>query len=937
MIYFTTVQQKDEETGESLQFDLFLFDDSLGYSMKSICNVPGAYEELVSEYKIKLYLAKLDGVTFNHGSTYSTSLIGAIVDPEEDFNPDTVIDITQELAKYVAMPESALEVVLSREDEQVADIVRKGLDAWHFIEQLDTQTKVYMPEEAFEYMDDADKQAMMLKDKVYILKRSDNTEVFQKDCKSEYIVSLPSIEEIQAKQYSLSVLDLLRVTAPLRKKEAGGKFWAYNTIFHTPYYKVNPRIKGRLPQHLDWLDGLCMNDGTEIQPYERKMFDNLNMLICSDVFQNTAELITGMFFNTSLGISVRNLINQKDKEAMLMAHSEIMEKNSDMIACNVTIDDITSIYEDGVNVSSMSAIIKQRIEYKPEFIEALFDNFKQNTRIINIDNLPFVLSIDQNKRSEYTEQLINMGVLSNFMFDFLRHLCSCAYALNWGHTGVTKAIPKFVDAQKLDAYDKIMGDWVSYAMTGDRGRITNNISELFDVSSLDDFEQDFNDSEGYEESFGEFDHYLSQETINRMQVSELTADYFSNTGSMSPETAIIERWRKENGDNSLYVFLSKCYVNTASPKCLIECFIKLMRWGDMKPKYLSFPNFPQIKELFSLEDGEITADIDNIDDSMLIRKNGCAYSLVRPVYAESNLISVVNPIVGFHLEKDYGTVTKVELASWLDIGSMLLSSNIDVAEFKTISDISLSVRDSMPIESYGKIKFSFYTSDKLISEAIDKNVPAIELNDIYLLTTPNIVESQGYLRFQRNQEVITLTDMQYFKLMKYTKALSQFYAAYSSEIADVANTSQLAVLAKKFVEVYETVNSASPQTGAHNGIGTMSLGGSSHYISCQLDGKAALIYDDTMEAPFAPITFSDVIMRKASEKLRNRVVMLLMDVGDKYVLCRADISIGDVMRTANGNLFVKNYSKLAEVVKLLESGKNIKISGKNVYLHESIK
>lgn len=936
MIYFTQVSIPDD-SGAPMTFNVFLGDLATGHTAKSVCSIPGAYEEVCEVSEISMQLVELKNCTIGYdGKAYSTAIYGLIIVPNEGADVKT-LDVTNELTTYLNMPQVAAETMFKSLSDKNREILSSSLEAIRFCEGLTDQSTVCLPEGAFEYLDPEVAKKMRSVRKVYTLKAADNIEQFQKDCTSPYLVPLPSVEEIHNARTGMSSLDILRVIAPYRQEKQGGMYWAYSSIYHTPYYKVNSRIRGVVPECFDWIDGYFKNDTVPLQPWERKQADNIYSLYCADISRSISKIVTSIFLDTPLGTALRRMVYLRDLESLSEVNSEIMSLSTDSYSCYIPLNDLETLVNTGCQPEDAAQLIVNNLKFGDGALKALVSARDKAMNVVNVDSLPFVLTLTDEEKNEFTDELIGRGLLTSAMFNFIRTLCSYAYTVNWGHTGITKAIPVLVDESTLSDVDSAMANWVTYCETGSKETLDQSASLLFQTDSdSDDDDSSSQSTNDDDDPYSAFDRYVSRETLNRIRMSELPPDYFDRLETLSAEERIVQRWCIQNGDNGLFVFLSMVHSLTGSPKALIECFIRLMRWGDMKPKVLALPDYSEVNQVFDLGEGEMTIDSGHVDDSMLIRKNGCRYSLVEPLYAKSPVISVGNPVVGFWLKEDYGEVQVNVLMSWNDLGKHLMSDAIDIAEFATVNKASMALGDCTDIEGIAKLKHQMYTSSEHISEAFDRKMPAEDLNDLALLTTPNITASPKYIKSLRNKDIITASDLQYARLRAYLVNLEKFYQRYQSDIENVATTGDIAALAKAFVALAEAKDEPLTNTGTAKALNLNAGAKAGKYVDDPLEGQFMLVFDDTSQAPFVPLAFSDPLMRKTSEKLRGRIVLLLLAKEDKFIFCRKDITIGEVMRS-NNTLVVQRYGTLAKAVETLAAGKDVRISGRPAYLHSDLR
>lgn len=905
---------------------LFIDDTETGYNGKDVMSKPGVYEELTSD-KFSLPLAELQGSI----DGYTTKCMGllAVVEPDAE-NDYPMQDYTNQVKQLLTIPETGAKVILGNMDEDMRTFLSTALEVIHFYEKVTSETKVFLPEEAFGYISEDVAKKMRSTRHVYVLKNSDNQEIVQADCTATFGVVLPSVDDLHSDiDVSPKALDILRVIAPCRKPVGDGGAFQYNGIYHTPYYRIDPKIRGAVPSYLNFLNGFPKNDTLEIQQNERHMRDNLRTFVQADVASYVSEIVTGMFLATHVGQSIKRLISCKDSELAKKLAIEINDMSAGSpVKCDIHYTDLQELLSGHYTPNDLAALVGQSLVYDSEGLQTFVSECTGTMHVVDIENLPFVFQLTDEDKEKLTTLLIQGNVITRVMLEYLLNLCLKAYEVNWGHSGATRAIPRFVTPGGINAMNNVMGAYLSQTIGHIQAPADVDFTLLYStqIRSSDD-----EDDEGDEdEIFTDFDYYITNDTAMKMRAGTAN-DFFGSgsTGAETSESAIVEYWRKVDGESHLSYFVSSAFTTTGDYNVLFEAFIKLMRWGSVKPSLLVFQDHPVIRTVFDLNTGKEIPNTAIVDESQLVLSNGCRYSLERLLSAE-DVLGAKPAIAGFLLSKNYG-VKKYFLASWVDIGEMVSRNEIDVDSLKTVTDIPLNDEMVLAISQFENSGYQLFTSNHNIEQGLKFNIQPAQLSELALLIVPGVLRTAEYLRSKQNTMVVTTKDRQYQILATYCEAIRKLYAtegdALSGESVSTAELSAMAVKVYQwFVAGSENQAPDVNQVRANQAVMTMQLDNdNAKYVDVPLEGKFTIISDMDMQSDLPSIEFSDPTMQQVARKVRDRVVLLMLETPEYFVLCRKDISAPELL-VVDHKIEHRKYSAFASVIKALKAGQTVNIS-----------
>lgn len=932
-----------------------------GYSAKDVMTMPGAYDECISSSGGSVMkLCRISGGS----STYRTECFALVV-PEVGAD---ALDLTSETMRVIMLPTTAANAMMQSMSAELREDVRQAVDSIHYYESLNENSKICLPDEAMESVDPAVAASMRSARQTYVLKATENQEIFQKTFDAEFGIRLPSLEDIHSESgFKFNGLDILRVTMPYRRP---GTPTMYEPIYHTPYYKVG-QFMGMVPPYLQWLDGYASNDLLELQPNERHMQRNLYTLYQSDVARYVAEMVTGVFLNTNFGAKLNKLRLLREKEvidqlvAEIRADSSVMD-GSPAAHCDLTTTEIEELWSRDWNPTEVGRTVKSKLTFDEGYLEAIVKGQHQAKRIVTTSNLMFVVTLDDAQEQLFTSLFIERGFISHELHEFFLRLCQRAYEVNWGHTGAIRAIPPLVYENGIP---DIAREFTQYLNTREAGKAPTpqEYMSLYrgsygDPTVIDDddavnvFTVDKDDDEEGTVSVA-FDYYVTKTTQGRMIAGELDfssmqSGYSGENNALDKDTRTIERWRLVNGNSNLVYFLTGAYMRTADVMVYIQSFIRLLRWGERRPKVLALPDYKEVRTVFDLcscTEGDNTF---NVDESALIKVNGCDYSLAGFLHSTTN--NDINPqfIVGFLLEKNYGTVVKQYLASWEDLAEMIENCAINIGEFKAVSSVNTDVAAMIAIESFEKKSYEIYESDKSIKEGLTWKVRGREMSRLFLLTRPQITSERNYIRSTMNDTVVLPIDKKYDNLHRYVETLRRFYKAYGDKLSAIKTTMDLQDLATLFGEMVKAGAAAKQdhnERAAASALTRMELdmGGATNsinYSTAELSGKFILVNDGSnltiKDNTWEPIEFTDPQVKGVAKRPGVSIVLLLHKTTDCWVLCRKNITPTEVdLAVENGKRKIRTeaYARLKPQIDSLLRGGSATYAGMPLKLHLSAK
>lgn len=930
------------------KFPIILNETGTQYSGVNILYKPGVYEEL-QKMGVSSFLYELEGTIGN----YATKMIGLVPVLEADTKVQ-MIDYTNHLTTLLSMPETAANALIERQSEDVQRIYLDGIETIRAYEALNYSNKVYLPESAFEYMGEGIAAKMRPSSTIVPLKDVDNQVIFQKAYDAEYGFSLPDLSQLHSSYVpTADTLEFMRILAPYRGASEDKS--SYNSIYHTPHYRVHPRLRGTILSHLSWLNGKAKNDTLPIQPYERHMFDNIVTFFKSDTMWRTPNIVNGLFENTRIGRTLQLIVNYHDADSLSEFVSQIKAECGDgsKISFDLTPNDeveLLKLFNDNFSKNDIIAVLRRALKVSDDYILDMLNALKP-AQIVNSNGIYGFFDVSDNVRNEAEKIFIEKAVITDEAFSYICSMCICAYQVNWGHTGATHSVPGLEFMTGCDNIDKAMSAYLNGIKTGkqEAGNVLAPIySKDYDIDNSDS-----DDDSG--DDFGiQVHYYCTDATRVLLQDGKLNSEFFERTLPISSMQAaseadrIVQYWKWVRGDSNLRNFINQVFVLTADIKVLAEIFVKLCRWGDNKPMLLVIADHPEVRTVFDFAVAKEIANTAIVDENDLVYVNGCSYSLERFIVGK-DIVGGKNTIFGALLSRNYG-IKKFYVASLTDIGEMIVNNKVDIADLKTIQsyDVSLGSKYVIDTNELESISHTMFISDKARVEGLEKQIAPVDLNDAALLCTPMILRSSAYLRSKNNKEVITLKDRQYKILEGYVRVLNKISQSMPLVIDDnpVIDTTKFISCCRAVYQAMEGQNAvqSANEVRANANAAQLKFGDEEQTIkfdTTPLEGQFTLVSDVEMQAAMENITFSNESMVRLSQRMHNRVVMLILITDDKMIFCRKDIRPNEV-RIYNNTVDVKKYSKFAPHIEALRSGKNpvanfANGTKKTLYLHESMK
>lgn len=960
---FNVIRLKDPEGGEHL---VFTGCSETGFSAKDVVTMPGAYDECVrSTDGSEMKLRSLEGSV----GPYHTKLYAMCVEDKTL----VVNDLTGNVANMLTTPAVAANAMIKAMSEEVRDNIRTAIDAVHFYETLTENSNISLPDEALSELPEEVSGAMKNAQQHYVLMDTDNQQIFQKSYDAEFGVLLPSLQELHGIQdVNYSPMDIVRVLMPYRRP---GNPSVYEAIYHTPYFRVgmNANI---VPRHLEWMYGFDSNNLLDIQPNERHMQKNLHTLYCSDVATNIAAMVTGVMFGTDYGSRFDRLRKTRDREIIDRIISELQAgvgggEGIPGIRCDISTSEVDALWDAGWEVDDVAWALRDHLKMDEGYLEYIVKNTHPARRVISTDNQWFTLTLSGEQSQKFTTEMISMGYISYAMDRFFSRLCQCAYQACWGHSGVTRAIPILVSQNNLPTNDKRFTTLLANYEAG-KNPYDVALAPLYLGSygakllgmgqGLDD---DLggavlfgDDNEGDETEGIEFDYYLTRQnyasltngsadmnTIMNRRDNETESERMARLNALSSEAKIVERWQAVDGQSNLDYFITTAFAQTADVNIYIQAFIKLCRWGERRPKMLVFQDHPEIRHVFDLGLGTEAVNTDIVNEDDLVKVNGCDYSFVGFLNTTTNRTVESKFIIGFILQKDYGTVQRQYIASWDDLAEMVAQNTVNIGEFKVAAPVDAS--NLVGIETFEKRTYEVYESDSNISEGMKLKVRGRELSSVVLLPHPAITQERAYLKSVINKTVESTRDRQYDNLNRYIQRVQAFYRTYGQQLSNIHTTLDLQDLALNYYELAKNGPAQKMDTNtaaAANAMKKLSLGGDSslEYDTRELRGKFVLVDDPdnlaVVDDAWEPLKFTDPRLRQLNPSAKHSIVLLMLKQSDCWVLCRKDVKFEelDLERTATGaRPRWAPYSEIRKVVKVLPAGGNPKFQGLPFKMHES--
>lgn len=919
---------------EGQQYFLFLYDTVLRIGAKDLMENPSAYEQVCSAHNVDIYLAKIDGLMGSREVNQYVLLIGSRADSE-------AVDL-EDVGGFMhiaQLPETARGAVIASYDSETASLFRNMLSSFTYCETIDTNSTCYLPDSALMYLDESEQQAFKNSKKFNLNNFDMGSIVIQKDSTSEFSFMLPPYSDINVDATDcVSIDEMLRISAPYRIQERPNSKYEYEAKVHTPYWLNEPTNKF-VYDMFPWLNGYSKSSLLPLQDNELALYKRLMDYVRGYTQRYISDILVGIYLSSANGIIVRKLLNIKPTGAESLTELlpvvksllvDVMTTLPEGLTCAFDVDSIDSYCsEDFLIGGKFSRDIGKSFSVSSQFLKSIIKEHMDSSRSRRIDvtRLGFMFDLSDSVKNEMLPILIDNGFIARPCYTYLYKLCETAYAIHWGHNGIACAVPSLIDKtpSNLEDYGNSVADVLNRVLLGieskARSKNSNSSSDVFDFDDGDDAVIAYN-------------HYIGD--TNRKLI-ESGGDVDNSSTIANPADRVIERYRLIGGIDYLESFVSKIYNQVHSYGIIIETFIKLMRWGERKPQALVYPEHPEISDEFNLFEGIMVPNSHVFNDDDLIETNGCRYHLDSILVADSQIMRQDKPIVGFKLRQDYTNERyRYFVASWLDIGEMVVENKISVAELLAAYDISYQVETANTIED---VDAEYYASDSNIKQAFESNVKPEELN-VCVKFYRNVLDSREYIQATSTEHPIGLSDRQFILLKKYVEALRVVYNNNEEKLKSISSTLDLLPIAKQVYEVYNSSGALVDHNQATASSTLSKLNLNYEYVDCELDGKFILLDDSKFLTSLNPIVFTDTKLSDLMTRSKRKIVLLMMERDDCFILCKKDIAVSEVRTKLNADgknvIHMMEASKLTKAYDAILKGK-VAYQGKPVKLHTSLK
>ena len=631
MLYVLNVEIYDSDG--AMPAECLLYEDSMNLGIDKLFSHTSLLDQLCDLYKIKVLLVQ---GTVNCANTTSNMIIPVVIRTEE--TDSSKIIASTDLAMLLSQPETAVQAILKTRSEAEDTLLETLYENYNSVRKIKRSTKVMLREE---YFLDPDLAAAMITNRpTYRILPEKNVDLFQNSPTDTICIALPSVEEVQQTPECINTLNVLYLTAPYRLKTKVSN--GYMGIFHTPFFRTvresdkvysQSALQG-VDAKFRWLYGVAKNNMLPIQSNEQQLYDNMYMLYCEDVTNNMERILSGIFYQSKIGRQLQKLENT-NKSDFISALQMFLADLDDTVKCDVNM-------EDAFNLDDNTIITKQvlidffdgRIHVNQEGVFKLMDEFNVSSHIIDCTGFRIPAVFENIDDGTVVQQLITRGFISGHMYDFFIEMCMIAYRINWGHSATTQSIPGLSSSDKLDEFDNRMITRLNEMASGKAFH-----RDIFETASFDSYDSDGEDDEDDDDdiSIG-FRQYLSNVTITKIKNSPDGMRIISDASllqALTPKEKLVERWRVVNGEARLSGFINKGFILYNDPKLLILAFIKLLRWGEeRKPTMLVFPEYPEIKTVYDLNESVEIQNIYLVSEKDLILNEGCRYTLVAALYSK---------------------------------------------------------------------------------------------------------------------------------------------------------------------------------------------------------------------------------------------------------------------------------------------------------------
>lgn len=971
MLYTIPVTNANNET----QY-IFLFDTETKSGFNEVKNNSSLLSDICNRYHVGVKLTK---DIFRIASQEAQTAIMPLLELTEttcdcflqnDFltmqeQPKTMRDTLykQLQAEYEAIP------VEQREQNELSynailfPLLQNSLNA---IMELKTSSKIDLSNEFF--ASEELSSSMCSKRPVFNIPMTENQSSIQENNESELNIALPPLMDIrESPANAVNILALINVIAPYRRLTESVQSFSYHSKYHTPYFrmggtgtKVNDELaKSKLSADFKWVYGNSNNNLLPLQQNEQKLFNNLKTLYFGDISEYVYDILTGLLNTTTFGMRVNRLVGLS-KENALEAAEMIPKSLPDFITFSFSADAFAAIPDGSILTKEIvSSVFSETITLNSEQVKSLITEGYTASKVIDCDHNLIKPHFQIANEKEIINLLIENGYISLHFRTFLMSLIQMAYRINWGHTGATHAITPVSTETPRKLFDDKMSEFLDKVLLRVASKKKAQSSNRFPSNEYDDYEDDMednNDPDG-DEVYTDYPWYTSSST--RRKIRESANGYVDNDIDISmdmldTESKIVERWRVVNGEAILSNYVSNCFFITGDVTIFALSFIKLLRWGyTRKPTFLVFPEFPQIKTVFDLNESAVSENLFIVDESDVVKHNGCDYTLTAILRSKSKILNTKRePIVGFLLTKDYGKVKKHYIASWSDLQQEYKKNpeeiNIDPLNIPH-QDIQHLLQDQNFIEKVQDLmEFEFYISDEHIKQSHEFMCQASELSECRHLITADVTRSSAYKSAIKAETITTNKERQYAILNDYIHKLARLYSNYENDIEQITTVQDLINLLK----IWERLSKQPPKKEHNDAVAEktlqrMQLGGTDNSVDTILEklkksGKYALVVDKDCDTPLTPLTFPDHAVNQLALKYYNRVVMTLLRgrIGQENVAVITDItdfSQSQLALRENGTPSVFSYENILPFINVLKKKDVCNTKNATFYIQSSLK
>lgn len=924
-----------------------IYDSDLGVGCKEIFEIPGICQSVCNAHNIDIFLCHMEG---RLGQSVSINNYVLLASPR-DTEP-VGLNCNQDYARLFGMSQTALKGFTSGLPSEQADEIMKIMASVDYMLTITDESPCALPESALAYLTEEQKQRFLNSGVSNSTSPENNINKAQKDCASELSFVLPDLMNVHTQKLnrdSLVPLDkLVMLIAPYRTLNPSTGMQTYNSLLHTPYWKLSPNtfIEYEFPE----INGSSRASTLEIQPNETPLMSKLYLFYCSDLSYCCDGMVSGIFLLTKAGLIVRKLFQvhpvseshlAQQMQTILELVTSLKETLPSFISCSLSIDDVTNLPYQAYSSGEFTRLIRNSFSVTDPsgYLQMIQEHVDQNLpRRIEADEddiLSSLFTISGEMKEKVVAMLRDNNFISRAMYDYFVELCEAAYSINWGHNGVAKAIPYLVPDDKTlyDKYNKMVSDFLN-----NTGSLDTNLESM--SLMLDD--DDNNEPSGLLDI--PYDRYVGRENRNRITQDGFVAGTVginTNPNFIYESDRIVERYRMRKTSDMLESVIYRFYVTTNNVNVILEILIKLLRWGDRKPSAIVLPDYPEIKYQLDLTEGQLVHNSYVLDESDIILTDGCRYHLDSFLVSSTRIMAQDTPIVGFVIREDYtGDRSRKLIASWLDIAEMVKNNAIDIAELKVITNVTQYPRQNIETAI---LEHDFYISSESRRQALISSMKPSDMSPLALMST-NMVDSPEYSKAIANPHPITARDKQFMIMHKYVLALRRAYSEHTAEFSNISESTditRLSLIVDSCHNPEAIVDHNTAVAGATlSKLNFNETSSDSIYVDTELNGKFILLDDSDFKSNIQPINFSDKTVASFVQRFQKRIVLLLLETPNNFILCRKDISAIEIRqkptKTGGQTVYLIPASKFIAAASAIAHGSHKKLEGKPLVLHKSL-